>query len=534
MTQTKDMAMDLGSPIVTAQESTFLSEWLAANRPNNQLPISAVCNSRCLFCSNHLNPFPIHRGILRDIEDVKHQLTLMEQRGQELRLSESLPGRISEGEAFLHPQFFEILEVVRRRFMKNTLCFTTNASLLDDFFLKQLARYRPIEITVSLHSTQPELWARIFNRSTRDAQTAIDSLARIRAHGFDLVGTIVPLPAICGWKDIERTYEYFVAHGAKSMILYHPGYSDRTPPETVRELQCPIDEYMDFVEQMKVRHGLPITVGCDMRSPVNVAVGKIIGRTLKGNLKTLGGPYRRVLWLASEAAYERLDALVADYAAGAANQHQVVAVPNHTYGGNIIAAGLLMVDDFVRAGIKTLAQWPDVELVLVPSAPFDSLYCDLRGTPAHRIADALGKPVWIVDNAGGYEPLLSPLFVRPGESEIGALEKAMERFNASWRAPQDADPASLLDMIARWPLETSAGALSRDQFLSLVVDERERLGAHVKPAQQWFERLDHTHALCIERWQTRDPEVTLNKWVFLVEIEKRWRVERLLWGAASD
>jgi NifB/MoaA-like Fe-S oxidoreductase len=520
--------------MMTAKESPFLSEWLAANRPNNQLSISAVCNSSCLFCSNHLNPFPIHQGILRDIEDIKHQLTLMEQRGQELRLSESLPGRVSEGEAFLHPQFFEILEIVRRRFMKNTLCFTTNASLLDESFLKQLARYRPIEITVSMHSTQPELWARIFNRSTRAAQTAIDSLVRIKAHGFDLVGAIVPLPAICGWKDIDRTYEYFVANGAKSMILYHPGYNGRTPPETIRELQCPIDEYMDFVERMKARHGLPITVGCDMRSPINVAVGKIIKRTLKGNIQTLGGPYRRVLWLASEAAHGRLDALVAKYAAGVANRHQVVAVPNHTYGGNIIVAGLLMVDDFVRAGIQTLVQWPDAELILVPSAPFDSLYCDLRGTPAHHIADALGRPVWIMDDVGGYEPLLSPLFVRPGESDIGALEKTMERFNALWHAPQDTDSASLLDMIANWPLETSAGALSREPFLSLVADERERLGAHVKPAQQRFERLDHSHALCIERWQASDPGVTINKWVFWVEREKSWRVERLLWGASSD
>lgn len=522
------------SPTVNTQERTFLSEWLAAGRPNNQLSVSAICNSSCIFCSNHLNPFPIQHGVFRKFDDIKHQLTLMEQRGQELRLSESLPGRISEGEAFLHPQFFEILEMVRLRFMKNTLCFTTNASLLDESFLKQLARYRPIEITVSMHSTQPELWARIFNRSTNAAHTAIDSLTRIRTHGFDLVGTIVPLPAICGWEDIERTYEYFVANGAKSMILYHPGYSSRTQPETVCELQCPIDEYMDFVELMKVRHGLPITFGSDMRSPLNIAVGKIISRTLKGNLKTLGGPYRRVLWLSSEAAQARLEALVAKHAADATNQHHVVAVPNHTYGGNIVTAGLLMVEDFVQAGIQTLAQWPNTELILVPSKPFDALLCDLRGTPAHQIADTLGKPVWIVDDAGGYETLLSPLFVQPGESDIGMLEKTMERFNAFWCAPQDADPESLLNLIASWPLETSAGALSREQFLSLIADERDRLGTHVKPAQQRFERLDHAHSLCIERWQTRDPGVTLNKWVFLVKCEKYWRVGRLLWGTASD
>jgi uncharacterized Fe-S cluster-containing radical SAM superfamily protein len=526
--------MEPDNPMVAMQESMFLSEWLAANRPINQLPISAVCNSRCLFCSNDLNPFPVQQGVFRDVEDIKHQLTLMEQRGQELRLSESLPGRISEGEAFLHPRFFEILELVRRRFMRNTLCFTTNASLLDASFLKQLARFRPIEITVSMHSTQPELWAHIFRRSVRAAHTALDSLALIRQRGLELVGAIVPLPAICGWEDIERTYANFVAHGAKSMILYYPGYSVRTPPEIVQTLVCPPDEYMDFVGRMKARYQIPITVGNDMRAPLEVAAKKIIARTSKGNIKTMGGAYRRVVWLTSEAAHARLDTLVATHAAGAANRHHVCPTPNRTYGGNISVAGLLLVEDFIHAGQQALAHYPDTELFLVPAKPFDSLYRDLRGTPAHRIADGLNKPVWVVDNAGGYEPLLSPLFRRPGEADAGALEKVMERFNAFWQAPQGADPESLLGLIAGWPLETSAGELSRESFLSLVTDERERLGVHAKPAQQRFERLDHAHALCIERWQLPDLSVTLNKWIFLVEREKSWHVERLLWGAASD
>jgi hypothetical protein len=225
---------------------------------------------------------------------------------------------------------------------------------------------------------------------------------------------------------------------------------------------------------------------------------------------------------------------VAEHAAGAANQHHVWPVPNCTYGGNISVAGLLMTNDFIEAGRQALAQYPDTELFLVPAGPFDSLYRDLCGTPAYCIADGLNKPVWVVDNAGGYEPLLSSLFTLPGENEANALEKTMERFNTLWRAPQEADRDALLAMIAGWPLETGAGALGRKPFLALVADENERLAAHVKPVQQRFERLDDAHALCMERWKTRDPGVTLNKWAFLVKCGNTWRVERLLWGAAGD
>jgi hypothetical protein len=38
-----------------------------------------------------------------------------------------------------------------------------------------------------------------------------------------LRGAIVPLPHICGWNDIEKTYEHFISLGVKGMILWWPG-----------------------------------------------------------------------------------------------------------------------------------------------------------------------------------------------------------------------------------------------------------------------------------------------------------------------
>jgi MoaA/NifB/PqqE/SkfB family radical SAM enzyme len=180
--------------------SPFTLEWFAANRPQNQLPLSAVCNCHCLFCSNDLNPFPIERGIVRDIDDLKLQLAAMTANDGPIRLSDALPGRISEGEALLHPRLFEILDLVRRKFFYNPLCFTTNGSMLDEAFLARLAAYRPIEITLSMHSTIPESWSRIFGKrgDPPAAATAIAAPPLLKRLGMDLIGTIVPLPAVCG------------------------------------------------------------------------------------------------------------------------------------------------------------------------------------------------------------------------------------------------------------------------------------------------------------------------------------------------
>ncbi len=36
----------------------------------NQLPVSSVCSAKCIFCSNHMNPFPIYREGFRALDDI--------------------------------------------------------------------------------------------------------------------------------------------------------------------------------------------------------------------------------------------------------------------------------------------------------------------------------------------------------------------------------------------------------------------------------------------------------------------------------
>jgi len=507
--------------------SPFMSEWLAGGQPLNQLPISAVCNSRCLFCSNHLNPFPVAGGFFRDIEDIKLQLCAMSANDDPIRMSDSLPGRISEGEALLHPQLFEILELVRRKFFYNTLCFTTNATMLDPVFLKRLSAFRPIELTVSLHSLEPAFWARIFGQDLKRAETAISSLPLIRAHRMDLIGTIVPLPKICGWDDLERTYAHFVFQGASSMILYWPGHTKRTRPEVAADLECSLPEFTDFAERMKTAYRVPLICHPDMVAPLEVRVETIIAKTLKGNPKNRGGDYREVVWLSSAAAFCRLEPLVKEKARSAPNLHHVEPVENGTYGGNIMAAGLLMVEDFIRTGKKALEQWPDADLFLIPRVPFDSLLHDLEGTPACRVPDELGRPVWLVDTHGGIDPLLSTRLVTRRSSAHAPLRRVMERFNRA--RFKDTELEAGLDLIASFPIETSHGTMARAALRDSI-----RPGLNLTegafPLTQRFEMLDSDRALCIETWPAKASPGQINRWTRLVRRESRWLIESVSEG----
>jgi len=369
------------------EESIFFQEWLASGQPQEQIPISAVCNARCLFCSNRMNPFPIKQNIFRDIEDVKLQLSLGSANYDgEIHMSDSLPGRISEGEAFLHPRFFEILTLVREKYLTNLIHFTTNASMLDEPLVRKLAQFRPVEINISLHSTQPELWARIFQRTEKSALTALTSLSLLKKHHIDFTGTIVPLPRICGWDDLEKTFGFLADNGSKSILLWWPGFSKKTPEKLKKEIECPWEEFQDFVKRMQKKFPqFPIVPQPNLLEPRRLPIKKIMNFTLLGNLKTFGGAFRKVLWLASEAAYPEISRMVEQASQSVSNEHHVFPVKNRSYGGNIKVSGLLMVPDFLSAGKEALERWPATDLVLIPRTAFDAFFRDLKKTPALKI-----------------------------------------------------------------------------------------------------------------------------------------------------
>jgi hypothetical protein len=515
------------------EDSVFFREWIAIGQPSNQLPISAVCNSRCIFCSNDLNPFPIARGMFRDVEDIKLQLALMNiTRRQPIRMSDSLPGRIAEGEAFLHPEFFKILGLVRRKFPTSPLCFTTNGSMLDEAFVKELSRFRPIEITFSMHSTVPYLWARIFGKTESAAATAFKALGLVRAYRMDLIGTIVPLPKICGWADIEKTYSTFVSRGAKGMILYWPGYSVCSSPDAVKMMDCPLEDFMDFVDRMRGQIDIPITPHPYTRGKLGFEVERIMSATRKGNVRTSLGPYRKVLWLVSEAAHERIRGEIEKKGHTAGHIHAVTAVRNETYGGNIIAAGLLMVDDFVRSGKEAFKEHPDVELVLVPQAPFDHHLRDLRGVPAYTIAEELKRPVWVVGDNGAIHRLLEKAFEQKEDSPTVPVKKIMERFNIAWKDEAAID--SSLDLVAAFPVKTPWGLITREELREAILCAKEGLPNEAGPLSQTFGLLDDSHALCTEKWPCRNTPRAVLRWTFLLKKKDDWRIDYISQSASED
>jgi hypothetical protein len=514
------------------ENNLFFQEWLAAGQPPEQLSISSVCNARCLFCSNRMNPFPVKQNVFREIEDVKLQLSLGSANYDGgIYMSDSLPGRISEGEAFLHPQFFDILTLVREKFLMNLLHFTTNASLLDEPFVRKLVPFRPVEINVSLHSTQPKLWARIFRTTEKRARIALKSFSFLKKHHIAFTGTIVPLPRICGWGNIEETFGFLVAAGAKSIILWWPGFSEKTPAGLKKEIECPWDEFEDFVKRMQEKFPrFPIVSQPDLLEPRRLPIKRIMNFTLQGNLKTFGGAFQQVIWLVSEAAYPEISRIVAQFAQDLPNEHHLFPVKNRSYGGNIQVSGLLMVSDFLAAGREALQRWPAADLVLVPKMAFDAFFRDLQKTPAFKIPEMLGRTTWLVSEKGSYLSIKGRGFVKPGNDPKKIFEKMLKFIDESIRADTFDAVSSL---VAAFPIPTSEGLLEKRAFRGFLKRAKKRLSPDLSFERRVFEKLDDHRIVCMEDWPTEDPSEPLSRWFFFRKMGEAWKLEMIFLGQGA-
>lgn len=308
----------------------------------NTIPISTVCNAKCLFCSNKMNPFPIYRCGFRPVREVRewlscNKLGLDNNPSFRVQLSDVLPGRISEGEATLHPQFFDILQLLRSA-LRNCFHMTTNGSKLTEKFVSELAKYKPFKVMVSYHSCNPDHWTSIFGLSRREYDLATRAFKLLNNAGIETVGAIVALPNMVGYKDIEETMMFFNEHCSR-IQFWRPSYSKYADDEIIKVVGHDASEFKDFVHGMyKKCDNLSIRWDTDPDLPLTLDPYDLMIHTVK-----MG--YKKVMWMTAEINYERLKVLIADVSKLFPNEHYVEKIVSHAYGGNTSCNGLLLVSD---------------------------------------------------------------------------------------------------------------------------------------------------------------------------------------------
>ena len=139
------------------------------------LGITDHCNYRCVFCKydhfqkNFINdpkrilPFHIVKQCIQDLGKIGTQHIIF----------------LSWGEPFTHPNFFKILEEIRRNGM--TMGITTNGYKLSKKILDELINLRLNELGVSLNATTGDIYKKLhLNRSAKTFERIKDSLLYLK------------------------------------------------------------------------------------------------------------------------------------------------------------------------------------------------------------------------------------------------------------------------------------------------------------------------------------------------------------------
>ena len=358
-------------PIPLRSFSDYFMENIAAEL-NNQLQISSICNADCLFCSNKQNPFKIERLSFRDVAEIEKVIFAKKPFPGPLILAESLPGRISEGEALIHPQLFQILDLIRSKF-DNSIHITTNGAVLTKEFIKRLARYAPMEIKLSIPSVNPDYWMENFKLGRESYDNAINSIDLLFQLGIEVFPTIIPMPAWVGWKDIEETVRFLRACGLRNTQIYAPGYTKYTNSETLKKLQCDKFELSNFLAEMGEKYGMGFEWAMDPKKELNIAYKSII------DLLRFRFHFRDVktsFWFTSVAAYDRFVVLMQQLQKSIPVKITIIAVENEFYGGNIESTGLWVIAD-IRRKIEQLNLRG--ENIVMPNGFLDRYGFDLTG-----------------------------------------------------------------------------------------------------------------------------------------------------------
>lgn len=207
----------------------LLDELLAeAVARHNVLPLTGSCNLSCCFCSHLQNPPGTLACTFPPLE-LSRLAILMARLNPtgKIIIGESAT-RLREGEPLSHPRFFEIMTMLRRRFPGALIQVTTNGSLLDQEAVAKLARLLPLELVLSLNSATVR--GRLLLMGDQQGELAIAAARSLSGRGIPFHGSVVALPRVAGWEDLELTLRSLDRWGARTIRLLLPGYTRSGSP----------------------------------------------------------------------------------------------------------------------------------------------------------------------------------------------------------------------------------------------------------------------------------------------------------------
>ena len=270
---------------------------------DNILPITSVCNLDCKFCSHKGNPDELKTFSSghRPLNEVKNMIDFLSAE-RKIIIGESAT-KIEEGEPFTHPQFQEILQLLREEFPKTTIQLTTNGSRLKQNNVEFLNQIDNVELNISLNSATIEGREELMNDLS--AGVVLEGIKKLNELEIDYHGSIVAMPHLVGWSNLEETIAFFNQYGAQTLRVFLPGYTKHSPKDIKFDLNL-WEELGEFISDCNSRYGVPVILEPAQVDDLKAVVAGIIVDSPADKSKLQQGD--QILKVAGKEVQTRVDA----------------------------------------------------------------------------------------------------------------------------------------------------------------------------------------------------------------------------------
>lgn len=226
-------------------------------KEDNILPITSICKLNCIFCSHKNNPPQVetHSFGHLDFELVKTMIEFLNPQ-KPVFIGESA-SKIIEGEPFVHPDIYRILNHLRQRWPKIEIKITTSGSFVDLDKIKLLKDLEPLELNISLNAPDPS--ERVFLMNDSKPENVFKLIPALKENKIDFEASIVSMHHLNGLKYLKASFDFLELYQPKSLRVFMPGFSSFAAKNLILD-QNQYYQLNQFIKSEKANYTYPIII----------------------------------------------------------------------------------------------------------------------------------------------------------------------------------------------------------------------------------------------------------------------------------
>jgi sulfatase maturation enzyme AslB (radical SAM superfamily) len=242
-------------------------------KENNILPITSICKLNCIFCSHKNNPSEIETYSFGHLEFdlIKKMIEFLDPE-QPVFIGESA-SKIIEGEPFVHPDIYKILNYIRQRWPEIEIKITSSGSFLQPEKVDLLKKLEPLELNISLNGPAPE--ERVFLMNDTRPDNVFKLIPELKKQRIKFDSSIVSMHHLKGCNYLKRTFDFLEKYPPQSLRVFFAGFSGFADEDLIIE-KSEYYKLNNFIKQQQKYYSFPIIIEPQLISSLEAEINNLI------------------------------------------------------------------------------------------------------------------------------------------------------------------------------------------------------------------------------------------------------------------